>query len=81
MRQSDSGGDRRIGRRGFLSGLSGLLAASAYSLTVPDEVAAQVTSGDDSDIQQVTSPDGSLAVTLDVGSGVPTSRIDFDGTP
>ena len=80
MRQSDSDGGRRIGRRGFLGGLSGLLAASAYSLTVPDEVAAQVTSGDDSDVQQVTSPDGSIAVTVDVGSGVPTYRIDFEGT-
>ena len=79
MRQSDSGGGR-IGRRGFLGGLSGLLAASAYSLTVPETVAAQVTSGDDGDVQQVTSPDGSIAVTVDVGSGVPTYRVDFEGT-
>jgi len=47
---------------------------------VPDAVTAQVTSGDDSDVQQVTSPDGSITVTVDVTSGVPQYDLAVDGT-
>jgi hypothetical protein len=69
-----------VNRRDFLGGLSGLLAAAAYSKDVPAAVSAQVTSGDDSDVQQVTSPDGSITVTVDVSSGVPTYDLAVDGT-
>jgi hypothetical protein len=68
------------GRRGVLKGLAGLLAATAYSAEVPDEVAAQVTSGDDSDVRSVGSPDGSVSVTVDVSSGVPTYEVLYGGT-
>jgi hypothetical protein len=60
-----------LNRRRFVGGLTGLLAAMAYSRTVPESVAGQVTSGDDSDGQSVSSPDGSITVTVDVSSGVP----------
>ncbi|RKD95708.1 glycoside hydrolase family 97 catalytic domain-containing protein [Halopiger aswanensis] len=69
-----------VHRRGFLGGISGLLAAAAYSMEVPEGVAAQVTSGDDSDVQSVTSPDGSIEVTVDVSSGVPQYDVVFGGT-
>nr|WP_305794499.1 glycoside hydrolase family 97 catalytic domain-containing protein [Halomarina rubra] len=57
-----------------------MVAASAYSATIPAEVAAQVTSGDDSDVQSVSSPDGSITVTVDVSTGVPTYAVSRDGT-
>ncbi|MFB6234076.1 MAG: glycoside hydrolase family 97 catalytic domain-containing protein [Halopenitus sp.] len=60
--------------------MAGLATATAYSANVPEEVTAQVTSGDDSDVQSVTSPDGSLAVTVDVSSGVPTYEVAAGGT-
>ncbi|MEZ3114589.1 glycoside hydrolase family 97 catalytic domain-containing protein [Halobaculum sp. MBLA0147] len=81
--EDDHGGDgtgRTVGRRGLLRGLAGLAAASAYSLTVPEEVAAQVTTGDSGDVQSVTSPDGSIEVTVDVSSGVPTYEVAYEGT-
>ncbi|MFB6194409.1 MAG: glycoside hydrolase family 97 catalytic domain-containing protein, partial [Halobaculum sp.] len=67
------------GRRGVIQGLSAALAG-AYSLQVPASVAAQVTSGDDADVQSVTSPDGRLTVEVDVSSGVPAYRVAYDGT-
>jgi len=67
-------------RRNFLGSVSGLLAASAYSLQVPDEVAGQVTSGDDSNVQSVSSPDGSVTVTVDVSDGVPSYEVSVGGT-
>lgn len=73
-------GDDRIDRRKFLAGFSGLVAAAAYSRHVPESVAAQVTSGDDSDLQSVTSPDGSIEVAVDVTSGVPHYSVEYDGT-
>ncbi|MBX0293827.1 glycoside hydrolase family 97 catalytic domain-containing protein [Haloarcula nitratireducens] len=76
----NQGTDRAIDRRDFLGGMTGLLAAAAYSLEVPEEVAAQVTSGDDSDTQTVTSPDGSIEVTLDVSTGVPKYSVAYGGT-
>ncbi|WP_267640263.1 glycoside hydrolase family 97 catalytic domain-containing protein [Haloarchaeobius amylolyticus] len=87
MRDTDTAGhdrhaasDDRDGRsrRSFLTGLAG--AVAAYSLAVPEEVAAQVTSGDDSAVQRVTSPDGSIEVTVDVSSGVPTYGVAANGT-
>lgn len=72
--------NRRLNRRGFLRGAAGLAAAAAYSMTVPHDVAAKVSSGDNSDVQAVTSPDGSIEVTVDVSSGVPQYTLSFDGT-
>ncbi|WP_254280236.1 glycoside hydrolase family 97 catalytic domain-containing protein [Haloarcula marina] len=69
-----------LNRRDFLGGVTGLLAAAAYSRDVPAEVAAQVTSGDSSDVQSVTSPDGSIEMTVDLSSGVPTYSVSANGT-
>ncbi|MGQ5517884.1 glycoside hydrolase family 97 catalytic domain-containing protein [Halococcus saccharolyticus] len=71
---------QRIGRRQFVGGLTSLAAASAFSLSVSDAAAAQVTAGDDSPTQTVTSPDGTVAVTVDVTDGVPSYRIAHGGT-
>ncbi|MFC6976246.1 glycoside hydrolase family 97 catalytic domain-containing protein [Halomicroarcula sp. GCM10025709] len=69
-----------LSRRGFLGGVSSLLAAAAYSRDVPEDVAAQVTNGNNSDTQTVSSPDGSITVTVDVTSGIPTYSIDYNNT-
>jgi len=60
--------------------MSGALAVAAYSADVPESVAALVSSGDDSDVQRVSSPDSSITVTVDVSSGVPRYSVAFDGT-
>jgi len=49
-------------------------------MEVPATVGAQVTAGNDSDVQQVTSPDGSITVTVDISSGVPEYDVAVDGT-
>ena len=67
-------------RRDVLGGLTGLLAATAYTATVPDEATAQLTDGDDSAVQTVTSPDGSVEVTVDGSTGVPTYSVAYRGT-
>jgi len=67
-------------RRGLLAVLGSILAAAAYARSVPEEVGAQVTSGDDSDVQRVSSPDGTIEVTVDVSSGVPTYSVAAGGT-
>ncbi len=67
-------------RRKFLARMAGLLVAGACSLEVPETVAAPVTSGSDATIQNVSSPDGSITVTIDVSSGVPTYSIDYNDT-
>jgi len=69
-----------IGRRGFVGGMASLLAASAYSLSVPEDVAAEVSGGDDSPVQTVRSPDGCVEVTVDVTDGVPRYDLEYDGT-
>ena len=68
-----------LSRRDFVGGVTSLLAASAYTLTVTDDVAAQVADGDDSSTQTVTSPDGSVAVTVDVADGTPSYSVAYDG--
>ncbi|MBX0347071.1 glycoside hydrolase family 97 catalytic domain-containing protein [Haloarcula pellucida] len=68
-----------LGRREFLGGVASLLAAAAYTQDVPEDVAAQVTGGDDSDTQSVSSPDGSIGVTVDVSGGTPTYSVAFNG--
>ncbi|WP_143423286.1 glycoside hydrolase family 97 catalytic domain-containing protein [Halegenticoccus soli] len=63
-----------------MSGLSGLFAAAAYTAEVPEAVSATISNEDDADEQTITSPDGSVRVTLDVSSGVPAYAVSFDGT-
>jgi hypothetical protein len=67
-------------RRGFIAGVASLLSAAAYTRDVPEVAAAPVTTGSDSDTQRVTSPDGRLAVTVDVSDGTPTYSVAVDGT-
>ncbi|MFC6728714.1 glycoside hydrolase family 97 catalytic domain-containing protein [Natronoarchaeum mannanilyticum] len=69
-----------IGRRGFVGGMASLLAASAYSASVPEDVAAEVSGGDDSPVQTVRSPDGCVEVTVDVADGVPSYDLVYEGT-
>ncbi|EJN57957.1 glycoside hydrolase family 97 catalytic domain-containing protein [Halogranum rubrum] len=68
-----------LSRRTFVSGLTSLAAASAFSLDVAAETAPQVTGGDDAPIQTLSSPDGSVEVTVDVADGVPTYRVVYEG--
>jgi len=67
-------------RRQFLGGVGSLLAASAFSVSVSDDAAAQVTDGDDSATQTVSSPDGAVTLTVDVSDGVATYEVAHDGT-
>ncbi|WP_049893228.1 glycoside hydrolase family 97 catalytic domain-containing protein [Natronococcus jeotgali] len=67
-------------RRAFLTGAAGALAAAAYVRTVPDEAAARVANDDDDPVQRVTSPDGSISITVDASDGVPSYEIAVDGT-
>ncbi|WP_167768398.1 glycoside hydrolase family 97 catalytic domain-containing protein [Haloarcula amylovorans] len=69
-----------VGRREFLGGVASLLAAAAYTRDVPESVAAQIDSGDDSETRTVTSPNGNISVTVDVSGGTPTYSVDFNGT-
>ncbi|WP_369684378.1 glycoside hydrolase family 97 catalytic domain-containing protein [Haloarchaeobius sp. HME9146] len=66
-------------RREFVGGVASLVAASAFSLTVADETAAKVTTGNDAATQTVTSPDGTVAVTVDVADGVPSYSVSHGG--
>ncbi|USZ77990.1 glycoside hydrolase family 97 catalytic domain-containing protein (plasmid) [Halorussus vallis] len=69
-----------LGRRGFLGGAAGLLAAAAYSASVPETVSGRIANERDGDTQRVTSPDGAVEVTVDAADGVPTYAVSFDGT-
>ena len=69
-----------VGRRGFLGGVAGLMAAASYSATVPESVAGRIANDADSDAQRVSSPDGSVEVEFDVSDGVPTYAVAFEGT-
>jgi len=66
-------------RRGFLGSVGALVAAAGYSGSVAADDAAQVANDADDPVQTVTSPDGSIAVTVDVGDGVPTYEVAKDG--
>ncbi|MFC4544343.1 glycoside hydrolase family 97 catalytic domain-containing protein [Halosolutus amylolyticus] len=67
-------------RRQVLGGITAALAAAAYTRSVPESVAAQVTDGDDAAVQTIDSPDGAISVTIDVSDGVPRYEVAFDGT-
>ncbi len=60
--------------------MASLFAATAYSLNVSADAAAPVGEGDDATTQTVSSPDGSVAVTVDVAGGTPTYSVSFEGT-
>jgi hypothetical protein len=68
----------RQSRRGFLGGLSGVLAAAAFSRDVSAEGVSPITTGDDAGTQTVTSPDGTVRVTVDVADGVPSYDVSFE---
>ncbi|RDI71366.1 glycoside hydrolase family 97 catalytic domain-containing protein [Halopelagius longus] len=78
--QRDVPESSRLSRRGFVGGLTSLFAASAFSLSVDEAAAAQVTNGDDSNAQTLSSPDGTVEVTVDVSDGVPSYCVVHDGT-
>ncbi|SFS97953.1 glycoside hydrolase family 97 catalytic domain-containing protein [Halostagnicola kamekurae] len=69
-----------VDRRGFVGGITSMMAAAAFSVSVPERVAAQVTDGDDASRQTVTSPDGTVEATVDVADGAPTYSVAYDGT-
>ena len=69
-----------LGRRSFVTGLASLAAASSFSLNVAAETATPVTTGDDSPVQTLSSPDGNIELTVDVTDGTPTYRVAHDGT-
>ncbi|KYH24778.1 glycoside hydrolase 97 [Halalkalicoccus paucihalophilus] len=69
-----------LGRRGFLGGVTGLMAAAAYTVGVPEAVSGQIANDEDDNVQTVASPDGSIEVTVDLADGQPTYTVTFDGT-
>ncbi|ELZ13240.1 hypothetical protein C477_22330 [Haloterrigena salina JCM 13891] len=70
----------RSSRRQFLGGVTGLAAAAAYTRAVPERAAARVANGDDDAVQRVSSPDGTVEVTVDVSDGTPRYAVAVDGT-
>lgn len=66
-------------RRGFLGSVGALVAAAAYSRDVSADDAARVANDADDPVQTVESPDGSIAVTVDVADGVPTYEVAREG--
>nr|WP_239638908.1 glycoside hydrolase family 97 N-terminal domain-containing protein [Halorubrum californiense] len=60
--------------------MGALVAAAAYSRDVSADDATQVDNDADDPVQRVESPDGSIAVTVDVGDGVPTYEVARGGT-
>jgi len=67
-------------RRGFLGSVGALVAAAAYSRDVSADDAAPVVNDAKGPVQTVESPDGSIAVTVDVSDGIPTYEIVRNGT-
>ncbi|MGM0448591.1 MAG: glycoside hydrolase family 97 catalytic domain-containing protein [Methanobacteriota archaeon] len=59
--------------------MGALVAAAAYSRDVSADDAARVANDANDPVQTVTSPDGSIAVTVDVADGVPTYEVARDG--
>ena len=78
--RGSNGGSRTTTRRQFAGGLASLFAASAFSLSVAEDTAAQVTAGDDGATQTVTSPEGTVELTVDVADGTPTYSVVHDGS-
>ncbi|WP_266081104.1 glycoside hydrolase family 97 catalytic domain-containing protein [Haladaptatus caseinilyticus] len=83
MTLEENGGERNdtvLNRRNFIGGVTSLLAAGAYTRSVPDAVTAHLTEGNDSDTQQIASPNGRVKVMIDVADGTPNYSLEFDGT-
>jgi len=70
----------KTSRRGFLGGVGALVAAAAYSRDVPAADAETVANDANDPVQTVESPDGSIAVTVDVADGIPTYEVARGGT-
>ncbi|WP_222595383.1 glycoside hydrolase family 97 catalytic domain-containing protein [Halorubrum salinarum] len=60
--------------------MGALVAAAAYSRDVSAGDAAPVANDADDPVQTIESPDGSIAVTVDVSDGVPTYEVARNGT-
>ncbi|KOX98286.1 glycoside hydrolase family 97 catalytic domain-containing protein [Halorubrum tropicale] len=60
--------------------MGALVAAAAYSRDVSADDAAPVANDADDPVQTIESPDGSIAVTVDVSDGVPTYEVARNGT-
>jgi len=56
------------------------VAAAAYSRDVSGSAAERVENDADDPVQTVSSPDGSIGVTVDVADGIPTYEVARDGT-
>ncbi|WP_248904875.1 glycoside hydrolase family 97 catalytic domain-containing protein [Halocatena marina] len=69
----------RLSRRAFVGGLASLAVASSVSLAVADDTAAQVTNGDSTATQTLSSPDGAVELTVDVTNGIPSYSVVHDG--
>ena len=67
-------------RRGFLGSVGSLVVAAAYSRDVSADDAAPVVNDAEGPLHTVKSPDGSIAVTVDIGDGVPTYEVVRNGT-
>ncbi|WP_079254988.1 glycoside hydrolase family 97 catalytic domain-containing protein [Halococcus hamelinensis] len=67
-------------RRRFLGGVTAAMAAAAYTGSIPETVAGQVTNDEDGPTHRVESPDGSIVVTVDVSDGVPVYAVEYGGT-
>lgn len=65
-------------RRGFLGGISGLLAAASFSRAVSANDVSEISNNDDSKTQSITSPDEAIAVAVDVADGVPSYEVVFE---
>ncbi|QLG48321.2 glycoside hydrolase family 97 catalytic domain-containing protein [Natrinema halophilum] len=60
--------------------MASLFAATTYSLNISADAASPVREGNDSAVQTVSSPDGSVAVAVDVTDGTPTYSVTFEGS-
>ena len=56
------------------------MAEAAYSREVSADDVEGGINGDEEPVQRIESPDGSIAVTLDVSDGVPTYEVARNGT-
>lgn len=65
-------------RRGFLSGISGLLAAASFSRAVSANDVSEISNNDDSKTQSITSPNETIAVAVDIADGVPSYEVVFE---
>jgi hypothetical protein len=65
-------------RRGFLGGISGLLAAASFSRAVSANDVSEISNNDDSKTQFITSPNEAIAIAVDVADDVPRYEVVFE---